>query len=55
MSMRQLSLKLFFSKSIIILASPNGNIMGINEMAYKILGLPHYAADDDYENNEFNL
>ncbi len=30
--------------------------MGINEMAYKILGLPHYAAgEDDYENNEFNL
>eukprot|EP00347_Sterkiella_histriomuscorum_P009838 403339681 len=45
-----------FRKSIQIMAAPNGNIYGINEQAYKILGFPKYfteESDDKY--SDYNM
>ncbi len=45
-----------FKKSISIIAAPNGNIYGINEQAYKQLGLPKYFTDDsDNKHSDYNM
>ncbi|CDW81959.1 pas domain s-box family protein [Stylonychia lemnae] len=45
-----------FRKSIQIMAAPNGNIYGINEQAYKILGFPKYFTEDsDDKHSDYNV
>lgn len=45
-----------FKKSIQIVAAPNGNIYGINEQAYKILGFPKYFTEEsDDKFSDYNM
>lgn len=45
-----------FKRSIQIMAAPNGNIYGVNEQAYKILGFPKYFVEEsDDKHSDYNM
>lgn len=48
--------ELSYSKNVTILAAPNGNIYGLNDQAFKLLGFPKYFTDDsDDKHSDYNM